>query len=72
MKNIEAKLDLLCEKVNSMDKQLAVYNQQLSEHMRRTNILEEEVKILAKTQQKLLGAFILAQVAIPVILKFIL
>ena len=71
MKEIESKIDKLCDTVTRMDKQLAVYNIQLCEHMRRTELLETEVKILAKVQQRFLGAFILAQVAIPLILKFI-
>ena len=71
MKDLECKIDKLCDTVTRMDKQLAVYNIQLCEHMRRTELLETEVKILAKVQQRFLGAFILAQVAIPLILKFI-
>ena len=72
MKDLESKIDKLCGTVTRMDKQLAIYNIQLGEHMRRTELLEAEVKILAKVQQRILGAFILAQFTIPLLLKFIL
>lgn len=68
--NLEDKIDKLCDTVVRMDKQLAIYNLQLGEHMRRTELLEHEVKILANLQHKVLGAFILAQILIPFILKF--
>ena len=72
MKDLESKIDRLCDQVCSMDKNLSIYNIQLGEHMRRTELLEAEVKILAKVQQRILGGFILAQFAIPILFKFIL
>ena len=41
---IHDKLDKLDSRLDSVDKRLDVYNEQLSEHMRRTEIVEQELK----------------------------
>jgi flagellar motor component MotA len=41
--NIEQKINKLDERLDSIDVNLAVYNEQLKEHIRRTELLEEDV-----------------------------
>lgn len=71
LEKIEGKIDSMCSAVSAVDKQLAVNTRILEEHQRRSLALESEVRKLDSHFNKVLGAFILAQVLIPVILKFI-
>ena len=48
MDKIEEKLDRIDRRIDSIDKHLAVYNTQLKFHIKRTDMLEEE--ILFKSQ----------------------
>lgn len=41
---IAHKLDNLDTRLDNVDKHMAVYNEQLKEHIRRTNVLEEEFR----------------------------
>jgi len=45
---VDSKLERLDERLDSIDKHLAVYNQQLIEHIRRTELLENELKPIKK------------------------
>lgn len=44
MKEIVDKIDKLDDRLDNIDKHLAVYNQQLKEHIRRTTLLEKDVE----------------------------
>ena len=46
MDRIEEKLDRIDERLDSLDKNMAVNNTLLEYHIKRTNMLEEEVKPL--------------------------
>ena len=41
---IDRKLEKIDERIDSIDKHLAVYNSQLRFHIKRTDMLEEELK----------------------------
>lgn len=41
---IEVKLDSIDKRLDKIDVHLAIYNEQLKEHIRRTNLLEQEMK----------------------------
>jgi len=41
---MEGKLEKLDNRLDKIDRHLAVYNEQLNEHMRRTHLLEVELK----------------------------
>lgn len=43
MDRIEIKLEKIDERLDTIDKHLAVYNQQLKEHIRRTELLETDI-----------------------------
>lgn len=59
IQKIDIKVDKLDEKLDLIDNHLAVYNEQLKEHIRRTEILEEEVRPIAKFIAKFQGALTL-------------
>ena len=42
---IENKLEKIDERIDSIDKHLAVYNSQLRFHIKRTDMLEEELNV---------------------------
>jgi len=46
LEKIEQKLEKIDEKMDNIEKHLAVYNAQLRFHIKRTDILESEVKPL--------------------------
>ena len=56
MNKIEEKLDRIDRRIDSIDKHLAVYNTQLKFHIKRTDMLEEEVKPLKAGLIKAQGA----------------
>ena len=62
----------LRECLASIDKTLAVNTKQLEIHMLRSASLEKEVRILEKTQNRFMGAVILAQILVPIALKYLL
>lgn len=43
-KSIEDKLDKIDSRLDKVDVHLAVYNSQLKDHIRRTELLEQEIK----------------------------
>lgn len=45
---IEDKIDLLAERLNSVDKTLVKQHEQLAYHIRRTDLLEAEVKPISE------------------------
>jgi len=53
---IENKLEKIDERIDSIDKHLAVYNSQLRFHIKRTDMLEEEIKPLKSSLIKAQGA----------------
>ena len=53
---IENKLEKIDERIDSIDKHLAVYNSQLRFHIKRTDMLEEELKPLKSSLIKAQGA----------------
>ena len=63
MNKIEEKLD----RIDSIDKHLAVYNTQLKFHIKRTDMLEEEVKPLKSGLIKAQGAMMFIGVLATVI-----
>jgi uncharacterized protein (UPF0335 family) len=46
--NITRKVDKIDEKLNSIDTHLAVYNEQLKIHIKRTELLESDVEPIKK------------------------
>ena len=56
MDKIEEKLDRIDRRIDSIDKHLAVYNTQLKFHIKRTDMLEEEIKPLKSGLIKAQGA----------------
>ena len=44
MDKIDEKLDRIDRRIDNIDKHLAVYNTQLKFHIKRTDMLEEEIK----------------------------
>ena len=56
MEDIKKKLDKLDERLDSIDQHLAVYNQQLTDHIRRTEILEQQVFPIKQHVDEIKGA----------------
>ena len=56
MDKIEEKLDKIDRRIDNIDKHLAVYNTQLKFHIKRTDMLEEEIKPLKAGVIKAQGA----------------
>ena len=56
LEKIENKLEKIDERIDSIDKHLAVYNSQLRFHIKRTDMLEEEIKPLKSSLIKAQGA----------------
>ena len=67
MNKIEEKLDRIDRRIDSLDKHLAVYNTQLKFHIKRTDMLEEEVKPLKSGLIKAQGAMMFIGVLATVI-----
>ena len=53
---IDRKLEKIDERIDSIDKHLAVYNSQLRFHIKRTDMLEEELKPFKSSLIKAQGA----------------
>ena len=53
---IDRKLEKIDERIDSIDKHQAVYNSQLRFHIKRTDMLEEELKPLKSSLIKAQGA----------------
>lgn len=68
---IDDKLDKISDKIEGVKETLAYQGGVLTEHQRRSLALEKEVSLLQKHFNRVLGAFVLLQIAIPVILKYI-
>ena len=56
MDRIEEKLDKIDSRIDNIDKHLAVYNAQLKFHIKRTDMLEQEIKPLKAGLIKAQGA----------------
>ena len=56
MKRIEEKLDKIDERIDNIDKHLAVYNSELKFHIKRTDLLEQELKPIKSSLVKAQGA----------------
>ena len=67
MNKIEEKLDRIDRRIDSIDKHLAVYNTQLKFHIKRTDMLEEEIKPLKAGVIKAQGAMMFVGVLATVI-----
>jgi len=73
-KRIEDKLENIDGRLDKIDIHLAVYNEQLKEHIRRTNILETKVEPIERhviALQGLAKALGLASVALGVALSLL-
>lgn len=55
LKHIDAKLDKIDDRLNKIDVHLATYNEQLKYHIKRTDMLEVELKPVAKHVQQMRG-----------------
>lgn len=53
---IEQRLDEIQKSLHSVDKTMALNTEQLAEHMRRTQLLEEQMAPVAKHVQQMQGA----------------
>ena len=67
MDKIEEKLDNIDRRIDNIDKHLAVYNTQLKFHIKRTDMLEEEIKPLKAGVIKAQGAMMFVGVLATVI-----
>ena len=67
MNKIEEKLDRIDRRIDNIDKHLAVYNTQLKFHIKRTDMLEEEIKPLKSGLIKAQGAMMFVGVLATVI-----
>lgn len=56
LNKIEKKVDNIDERIDSIDTHMAVYNQELKDHIRRTELLEEAVKPIQDHVSKVSGA----------------
>ena len=56
IEKINQKLDKIDQRIDSIDKHLAVYNTELKFHVKRTNMLEEELKPVKSSLIKAQGA----------------
>jgi archaellum component FlaC len=56
MNRIEEKLDKIDERIDNIDKHLAVYNSELKFHIKRTDLLEQELKPIKSSLVKAQGA----------------
>ena len=56
MKRIEEKLDKIDERIDNIDKHLAVYNSELKFHIKRTDLLEQELQPIKSSLVKAQGA----------------
>lgn len=56
IEKINQKLDKIDQRIDSIDKNLAVYNTELKFHVKRTNMLEEEIKPIKSSLIKAQGA----------------
>ena len=66
------KVDKICNGMSEMNTTLAVNTRELETHIKRSELLEARVDKMDAHFNKILGAFILLQFAIPLILKFVL
>ena len=53
---IEAKVDKVDQRLDKVDTHMAVYNQELKDHIRRTELLEDAVKPIQEHVHKVTGA----------------
>ena len=53
---IDRKLEKIDERIDNIDKHLAVYNSQLRFHIKRTDMLEQELKPIKSSLVKAQGA----------------
>jgi len=67
MDKIDEKLDRIDRRIDNIDKHLAVYNTQLKFHIKRTDMLEEEIKPLKAGVIKAQGAMMFVGVLATVI-----
>ena len=67
MDKIEEKLDKIDRRIDNIDKHLAVYNTQLKFHIKRTDMLEEEIQPLKAGVIKAQGAMMFVGVLATVI-----
>ena len=56
MDRIEEKLDKIDGRIDNIDKHLAVYNSELKFHIKRTDMLEQELKPIKSSLVKAQGA----------------
>ena len=67
LEKIEQRLEKIDEKMDNIEKHLAVYNAQLRFHIRRTEILEREIKPLKIHLHKVHGILTFIGVAATII-----
>ena len=56
IEKINQKLDKIDQRIDNIDKHLAVYNAELKFHVKRTDMLEEEIKPIKSSLIKAQGA----------------
>lgn len=57
MEKLHGKIDKIAERINSIDVTLAKQHEQLKEHIRRTNILEQKLEPVEEHVAMINGAF---------------
>ena len=56
LEKVEDKLDKIDQRIDQIDKHLAVYNSELKFHIKRTDMLEQELKPIKSSLVKAQGA----------------
>jgi hypothetical protein len=56
LERVEDKLDKIDQRIDKIDKHLAVYNSELKFHIKRTDLLEQELKPIKSSLVKAQGA----------------
>jgi len=56
IEKIDQKLDKIDQRIDNIDKHLAVYNSELKFHIKRTDMLEQELKPIKSSLVKAQGA----------------
>ena len=64
---IDRKLEKIAERIDSIDKHLAVYNSQLRFHIKRTDLLEKDIEPLKAHLNKTQGILTFIGVAATII-----
>lgn len=72
LSHVLGRLDKMSGDISNIDKTLSRQEVILDTHIRRTEANEKSIEEFRRFQYRLVGAFIAIQVALPLILKFLI